>query len=139
MSSLEVFENNICVNDRNIIKNELLKNVELLDRCTKSNIVDLLYCRLLNTDFGFKEGSYVIIEFGDDEDDIMYEVNYGVWNNYFRVIYADNKDFTDDLWKNIINNDLDLDDFYKKNKSKKVFIMKTIIMKKELNICLNYY
>jgi hypothetical protein len=114
MSMLEVFENNICVNDRNIIKNELLKNVELLDRCTKSNIVDLLYCRLLNTDFGFKEGSYVIIEFGDDEDDIMYEVNYGVWNNYFRVIYADNKDFTDDLWKNIINNDLDLDDFYKK-------------------------
>ena len=139
MSSLEVFENNICLNDRNIIKNELLNNVELLDRCTKSNIVDLLYCLLLNTDFGFKEGSYVIIEFGDDEDDIMYEVNYGVWNNYFRVIYADNKDFTDDLWKNIINNDLDLDDFYKKNKSKKVFIMKTIIMKKELNICLNYY
>jgi hypothetical protein len=139
MCSLEVFENNICVNDRNIIKNELLKNVELLDRCTKSDNVDLLYCRLLNTDFGFKEGSYVIIEFGDDEDNIMYGVNYGVWNNYFRVIYADNKDFTDDLWKNIINNDLDLDDFYKKNKSKKVFIMKTIIMKKELNICLNYY
>jgi hypothetical protein len=69
----------------------------------------------------------------------MYEVNYGVWNNYFRVIYADNKDFTDDLWKNIINNDLDLDNFYIKNKSKNGFIMKTIIMKKELNICLNYY
>lgn len=69
----------------------------------------------------------------------MYGVNYGVKNNYFRVIYAEYKNFTDDLWKNIINSDLDLDDFYKKNKSKKVFIMKNIFIKKELNICLEYY
>ena len=142
MSSKEIFENCIGYNDRLTFKNELLEEVELLNRYKKSGDVnllteniDLLYCRLLKDNFGYKKDSYVIIEFEDDEDMEEYGVNYGVSNNHFTVIYAKNKEFADELWKHVIDNRLDnyLKDI-KKDKSKKDFYhQKTIFIKKELN------
>ena len=141
MSSKEIFENCIGYNDRLTVKNELLEEVELLNRYKKSGDVnllteniDLLYCRLLKDNFGYKKDSYVIIEFEDDEDMEEYGVNYGVSNNHFTVIYAKNKEYADELWKNAIDNGLDnyLKNI-KKDKSKKDFYhQKTIFIKKEL-------
>lgn len=47
MSILEIYDNNIGYNDRYIIKEELLTDVELIDRYQKKGDIDLLYCRLL--------------------------------------------------------------------------------------------
>ena len=134
MDRLEIFNNNIGYNDRTTIKNELLTEVELLDRYHKNGEFDLLCCRLLEDKFGFQKDSYVIIEFEDDEDCETYGVNYGVENNYFRVIYAKNKEFADELWKEAIEHRLNhFLEWIKKEKSKKDFYCsKTIFIKKEL-------
>jgi hypothetical protein len=138
MSILEIYDNRIGYNDRYIIKEELLRDVELLDRYQKKGDIDLLYCRLLTDNFGFQKDSYVIIEFKDDDDWEEYGINYGISNNYFQVVYAKNKDFADDLWKHSI--DKGLDDFLeliRKDESIKDFYnysVKNIFMEKELKI-----
>jgi hypothetical protein len=147
----ETYDNNIGYNDRCIIKEELLTDVELIDRYQKKGDIDLLYCRLLTDNFGFQKDSYVIIEFKDDDDLEDYGINYGVNDNYFKVVYAKNKDFADDLWKHSI--DKGLDDFLElihknrinyysiKTKDQEIkefyfsnYSVKNIIMKKELKI-----
>jgi len=142
MSSIEeIFNNGIGYNDRLIVKNELLTDVEVLNRYQKNGIIDLLYCRLLINMFDFQKDSYVIIKFDDDENYEEYGVNYGVDNNYFTVIYAKDKDCADDLWRQaLLNNDLDdlLNSIKKDELKKSAYRKKRIIMKKELNICLKY-
>ena len=55
MSSIEeIFNNSIGYNDRIIVKNELLTDVEVLNRYQKNGIIDLLYCRLLINMFDFQ-------------------------------------------------------------------------------------
>lgn len=149
MNSNEIFENGIGYNDRLTVKNELLEEVEILNRYKKSGDVnlltvniDLLYCRLLKDNFGYKKDSYVIIEFEDDEDLEEYGVNYGVSNNHFTVVYAKNKEFADELWNHVINNGLDnFCELLKKDKSKKNFYHQNrIFIKKELKtIYLKYF
>ena len=74
MSSIEeIFNNGIGYNDRLIVKNELLTDVEVLNRYQKNGIIDLLYCRLLINMFDFQKYSYVIIKFDDDENYVYHE------------------------------------------------------------------
>lgn len=149
MNSNEIFENCIGYNDRLTVKNELLEEVELLNRHKKTGDVnlltvdiDLLYCGLLKDNFGYKKDSYVIIEFEDDEDLEEYGVNYGVSNNYFTVVYAKNKELADELWNHAINNGLDnFCKLLKKDKSKKdLYHQNTIFIKKEFKtVYLKYF
>ena len=88
---------------RDKLKEQLLKDIEIIDRYNHDNVVDVIFCRLKYDMFGLKADNYVIFYFPDEEDGYC-NFYYYISGDEIIIEYlmkqdVNNKELSYNLWK----------------------------------------